>query len=148
MNRKFKTYNSLNIHVLYSPKILGQTGLHKQCRSGSQNAVSDQGLHILPLIHSGFETSLGSKMDLLKFYNMYSKTLNISNSFTVANSNSFLSPWEILPTAQEFNPFHHENVCWVYSLKSSWWGNSNEYTKHNYLIEAQKDIHILFPFVS
>ena len=65
----------------------------------------------------------------------YSQTSNSSNtdgSFTMmANSNSFLSPYEILSIAQEnkylgfFFLFYDEIVCCVYSL-----GDSNEYTQH------------------
>ena len=49
---------------------------------------------------------------------------NTDGSFTVPNSNSFLSPYEILPIAQEnkylgiFFLFYHEIVCCVYSLES------------------------------
>ena len=55
-------------------------------------------------------------------------------SFPMANSNSFLSPYEILPIAQE-NKYlrkfsYREIVCSVYSLESSLRGNSNEYTQH------------------
>ena len=54
-------------------------------------------------------------------------------------ANSFLSPQEILPTAQEkfegklifgfsyFVLFYHENVCCVYSLEPHHLGDSNEY---------------------
>ena len=47
---------------------------------------------------------------------------NTDGSFTMANSNSFLSPYEILPTAQEnkyfgnFFLFYQETVCSVYTL--------------------------------
>ena len=43
----------------------------------------------------------------------------------MANSNSFLSPYEILPIAREnkylgfFFLFYHEIVCCVYSLEST-----------------------------
>ena len=49
---------------------------------------------------------------------------NTDGSFTMANSNSFLSPYEILPLAQEnkhlgnFSYFYHEIICCVYSLES------------------------------
>ena len=47
---------------------------------------------------------------------------NTDGSFTIANSNSFLSPYEILPIAQE-NKYlrkfsYREIVCCVYSLES------------------------------
>ena len=55
----------------------------------------------------------------------------------MANSNSFLSPWEILLITQErkmygyfgeISLFYHE-MCCVYSLESFHQGNSNEYTQ-------------------
>ena len=52
------------------------------------------------------------------------------------NSNSFLSPNEILPIAQEnkylgkFFLFYREIVCCVYSLESPHRGDFNEYTQH------------------
>ena len=64
--------------------------------------------------------------------------LNSSNTvglFTMANSNSILSPYEILPLAQEnkylgkFSRLIMKSYC-VYSLESPHWGDSNEYTQH------------------
>ena len=48
---------------------------------------------------------------------------------------SFLSPYEILPIAQEnkylrFFLFYREIVCCVYSLESPHRGDSYEYTQH------------------
>ena len=58
----------------------------------------------------------------------------------MANSNSFLSPYEILPTAQEnkylrkcYNfimKLYVVIVCCVYSLESPHRGDSNEYSQH------------------
>ena len=53
----------------------------------------------------------------------------------MANSNSFLSPYENLRLAQENKYlgkflFYHEIVCCVYSLESPYRGDSNEYTQH------------------
>ena len=65
---------------------------------------------------------------------------NTDGSFTMANSNSFLSPYEILPLAQEkqifreISLFYHEIVCCVYSLESSHRGDSNEYTQHTIVV--------------
>ena len=47
---------------------------------------------------------------------------NTNGSFTMANSNTFLNPHEILPKAQGHKYlgiflFYHEIVCCVYSLK-------------------------------
>ena len=43
---------------------------------------------------------------------------NTDGSFTMANSNSFLSPYEIFPIAQEgIFLFYREIVCCVYSLE-------------------------------
>ena len=54
----------------------------------------------------------------------------------MTNSNSFLSPYEILPITQEnkylrkFSYFYHEIVCCVYLLESPHRGDPNEYTQH------------------
>ena len=42
------------------------------------NAVSDQGLHYLPLIQQFFETSNSNKLDLFKFYGKYGKMFQYS----------------------------------------------------------------------
>ena len=62
---------------------------------------------------------------------------NTDGSFTMANSNSFLSPgYEILLIAQENtylrNCFliYREIVCCVYSIESPHRGDSNEYTQN------------------
>ena len=60
---------------------------------------------------------------------------NTDGSFTMANSNSFLSPYEILPSSRkqifkEIFLFYREIVCCVYSLESPLRGDSNEYTQH------------------
>ena len=65
---------------------------------------------------------------------------NTDRSFTIANSNSFLSPYVILPITQEnkylriFFLISNENVCCVYSLESPHRGDSNEYTQHNIIV--------------
>ena len=54
--------------------------------------------------------------------------------------NSFLSPYEILPIAQENKTFteifsfYPEIVCCVYSLQSPHRGDSNEYTQHAFIV--------------
>ena len=86
----------------------------------------------------------------------------MDGSFTLDDSNSFLSLYEILPTAQENKTkkkfkkngilreiflFYHENVCCVYSLELPHCSNSNEYTQHTIiLLEDGKDIPRLFSF--
>ena len=62
---------------------------------------------------------------------------NTDGSFTVDDSNSFFSPYKILPIAQEnkylgifFFLFYHGIVCCMYSLESPHRGDSNEYTQH------------------
>ena len=63
-------------------------------------------------------------------------TLNTNGSFTLDDSNLFLSPYEILliaprkQTFREIFSFYHEIVCYVYSLELSHQGSSNEYTLH------------------
>ena len=68
---------------------------------------------------------------------------NTDGSFTVNDSNSFLSPQEILPIAEENKYFgilmeifivYHENVCCVYSLESPHRGDSNEYTPYTIIL--------------
>ena len=60
---------------------------------------------------------------------------NTDGSFAMANSNSFLSPYEILSIAQENKylaifHFYNEIVCCVYSLESPHRCDSNVYTQH------------------
>ena len=57
----------------------------------------------------------------------------------MANSNSFLSPYEILRYLKKTNKeeiflFYHETVCCVHSLELPQWGNSNEYTWHTIVV--------------
>ena len=61
-------------------------------------------------------------------------------SFTMVNSNSFLSPYEIFPIAQENKYlaiflFYNEIVCCVYSLESPHRGDSNKYTQHTIIVK-------------
>ena len=65
---------------------------------------------------------------------------NTDGSFTLDDSNSFFSPYKILPIAQEnkylgfFFLFYHGIVCCVYSLESPHRGDSNEYTQHTIIM--------------
>ena len=60
----------------------------------------------------------------------------------MANSNSFLSPYEVLPIAQEsenkylgkFSYFIVKLYGFVYSLESPHRGDSNEYTQHTIIV--------------
>ena len=69
---------------------------------------------------------------------------NSDGSFTLDDSNSFFSPYKILPIAQEnkylgiFFLFYHGIVCCVYSLESPHWGDSNKYTKHTIIKDFPK----------
>ena len=66
-------------------------------------------------------------------------------SFTLVNSNSFLSPNEIILIAQEnkyLGKFYHEIVCCVYSLESPHRGDSNWYTQHTIGVQKIKMISI------
>ena len=74
---------------------------------------------------------------------IYSVTAYGSNTdgpFTVDGSNSFFSPYKILPIAQEnkylamFFLFYHGIVCCVYSSESPHQGDSNEYTQHTIIV--------------
>ena len=65
-------------------------------------SVSSQCLPIFLFIIASFD--LGCSVNCFHVLYLYRKNLSDSNtndSFTVDNSNSFLSPQEILPTAQE-----------------------------------------------
>ena len=76
--------------------------------------------------------------DLAIQYNLNGS--NTDDSFTVDDSNSFFSPYNILPIAQEnkylgiFFLFYHGIVCCVYSLESPHRGDSNEYTQHTIIV--------------
>ena len=66
---------------------------------------------------------------------------NTDGSFTVDDSNSFFSPYKILPIAQEnkyimifFFLFYHGIACCVYSSELPHRGNSNEYTQHTIIV--------------
>ena len=57
----------------------------------------------------------------------------------MANLNSFLSPYKIFSTTQENKYLEKFSyfimiVCWVYSLESHHWGNSNEHTEHTIIV--------------
>ena len=64
----------------------------------------------------------------------------------MANSYSFLSPYEILPKVQEKKIFrkiflfYHEIVCCVYLLESPHRGDSNEYTQHTIIVKKIENI--------
>ena len=64
---------------------------------------------------------------------------NTDGSFTMAYSNSFLSPYGIFPIAQENKLsesflYYYEIVYYVYSLESPHRGDSNEYTQHTIVL--------------
>ena len=71
----------------------------------------------------------------------------------MAYSNSFLSPYEILPMAQENKYlkkkilFYHEIVCCVYSLESPHRGDSNEYTQRTIIAYKIKNISINYRYL-
>ena len=78
---------------------------------------------------------------------------NTDGSFTMANSNSFLSPYEILPIALKNKIFggiflfYHKIVCCMYSLESPQlflWVHST----YNYCVENRKDFPKLSLFAS
>ena len=60
---------------------------------------------------------------------------NTDGSFTMANSKSFLSPYEFFPQIfKDIFLFHDEIVCCVYSLESPHRGDSNELTQHTFIV--------------
>ena len=65
---------------------------------------------------------------------------NTDGSFTVDDSNSFFSPYKVLPIAQEnkylmfFFLLYHGIVCCVYSLELPHQGDSNEYTHQTIIV--------------
>ena len=85
-----------------------------------------------------------SVFESLEFYcSIIQSNVNSSNpdaSFTMANLNSFLSSYEILPIAQEEKAFrkiflfYQEIVCCLYLLELPHRGNSNEYTQHTIMV--------------
>ena len=85
------------------------------------------------------------KSEIVKIYIQSNlKSSNTDGSFTMVNSNSFLSPYDILPLAQENKKlreiflFYHEIVCCVFSLESPHRGDSNEYTQHTIIVKEIK----------
>ena len=72
---------------------------------------------------------------------------NTDGSFTMAYSNSFLSPYGIFPIAQENKLseiflYYYEIVCCVYSLESPHRGYSNEYTQHTIILLKIENVSI------
>ena len=64
---------------------------------------------------------------------------NTDGSFTVDDSNSFFSPYKILPKAQEnkyliFFSYFIMELYGVYSFESPHRGDSNEYTQHTIIV--------------
>ena len=64
---------------------------------------------------------------------------NTDGSFTMANSNSFLSPYEILLIAQEnkyLGKFSYFNINLYAECthQNRLWGDSNEYTQHTTIV--------------
>ena len=62
---------------------------------------------------------------------------NTYGLFTMANSNSFLSPSSDSSRKQIFRKivlFYREIVCCVYTLESPHRGDSNDYTQHTIIV--------------
>ena len=64
---------------------------------------------------------------------------NPDGSFTLDDSNSFFSPYKMLPIARKqifrfFFLFYHGIICSVLSLESPHRGDSNEYTQHTIIL--------------
>ena len=89
------------------------------------------------MLHSVCFHAESEKKSVLFIYIQYNLNgLNPDGSFTVDDSNSFFSPYKILPIAQEnkylgiflfyFILFYHGIVCCVYSLELPHRGNSYE----------------------
>ena len=100
-------------------------------------AGADQLSPILTRLHKYFLDTGEIPGDWKNAYIQYN--LNGSNtdgSFTVADLNSFFSPYKILPIAQEntylgiFFLSYLGIVCFVYSLESPHRRDSNEYIQH------------------
>ena len=77
----------------------------------------------------------------------------MDGSFTIDDSNSFFSPYKILPIAQE-NKYlgilfliYHGIVCWMYSLELPHRGNSNEYTQHTIIVLKIKNISLNYRYL-
>ena len=84
-------------------------------------------------------------------YNLNSS--NPDGSFTLDDSNSFFSPYKILPIAQEnkylgmFFLFYYGIVCCVYSLVSPNRGDSNEYTQHTIIVYKIEKISLNYRYL-
>ena len=69
------------------------------------------------------------------------------------DSNSFYSPYKILPRAQEnkylgiFFLFYHGIECLVYSLESPHRGDSNEYTQHTVIVLKIENISLNYRYL-
>ena len=94
-------------------------------------------------VHSIYTCTRHSPDTMITDYMHIQYNLNGSNtdgSFTVDDSNSFFSPYKILPIAQEkknsgiFFLLYHGIVCCVYSLESPHRGDSNENTQHTIVV--------------
>ena len=76
----------------------------------------------------------------LPFFCRLQSNLNSSNtdgSFTMANSNSFLSSYEIPSMAKEnkyLGIFSYHEILFVYSLELPHRGDSNVYTHHTIIV--------------
>ena len=104
--------------------------------SGDEEADSSAFLWVLACVACVIQSNLDSS--------------NTDGSFTMANSNSFLSPYETLPLAQEnkyLGKFYLEIVCCVYSLESphrailmqiASSSDSNAYTQHTIIVKEIK----------
>ena len=66
---------------------------------------------------------------------------NTDGSFTMANSNSFLSPYEILPLTQENKYIVKFSylIMKLYVVCTHYRGDSNEYTQHTITVKEIKN---------
>ena len=69
----------------------------------------------------------------------------------MAYSNSFLSPYEILPIAQEKKMFREFFLLYqgivrsIYALESPSRGDSNEFTQHTIIVQKSDNISLKYP---
>ena len=125
----------------------GQRILWSNC-ADVQNDLTGSWTHMSEGTFSNVAAQPNCVYEFLLQSNLHSS--NLDDSFPMANSNSFLSPYEFIPIAQEREIFlfYHEIVCCVYSLESPHRGDSNEYTQHTIFIEKIKNVPKLLSFAS
>ena len=107
---------------------------------------------------AGQAKDISSSPNPLQVSNIYHIQYNLNGSnpggsFTVDDSNSFFSPYKILPNSsrsQIFRDFFlvfHGIVCCVHSLESPHRGDSNKYTQHTIIVKKIEKITLNYRYL-